>query len=103
MLAFARGARAELALLTDMSAACGSQVISDGCRLAPERRWQKGVGVATAVLLRAGIPVLAQRDLRSLALLRARLDLGFTLPDDVRDHHEQPWVLENLPHRHPRI
>jgi uncharacterized protein YbbK (DUF523 family) len=56
MLAFARDARAELAILTDMSAACGSQVISDGCRLVAVRRYQKGVGVATALLVEAGIP-----------------------------------------------
>lgn len=31
MLAYAKEARAELAILTDMGAACGSQVISDGC------------------------------------------------------------------------
>ena len=37
MLAFARDNGAELAILTDMSAACGSQVISDGCRLVPDR------------------------------------------------------------------
>ncbi len=61
MLAFAQQAGAELAILTDMSAACGSQVISDGCRLLAERRWQKGVGVATAMLLDASIPVVPQR------------------------------------------
>ncbi len=102
MLAFAQQARAELAILTDMSAACGSQVISDGCRLVSERRWQRGVGVATALLLEAGIPVVAQRDHRTLALLRARLDPAFTPPDDLQDHHEHPWVLEHLPGAHPR-
>lgn len=102
MLAFAQQARTELAILTDMSAACGSQVISDGCRLLTERRWQRGVGVGTALLLDAGIPVVAQRDFRTLALLRARLDPGFTPPDGLRDHHEHPWVLEHLPGAHPR-
>jgi len=102
MLAFAQKHRAELAILTDMSAACGSQVISDGCRLVPERRWQRGVGVATALLLNAGIPVIAQRDFWTLALLRARLDPSFTPPSDARDHHEHPWVLEHLPGPHPR-
>ena len=102
MLAFARLERAELAILTDMSAACGTQVISDGCRLVAERRWQKGVGVAAAVLVDAGIPVVAQRDFRTLSLLRARLDPAYTPPDDVCDHHEHPWVLEHLPGRHPR-
>jgi len=102
MLAFAQQARAELAILTDMSAACGSQVISDGCRLVSERRWQRGVGVATALLLDAGIPVVAQRDYQTLALLRARLDPAFTPPEGLRDHHEHPWVLEHLPGVHPR-
>lgn len=102
MVAFAREQRAELAILTDMSAACGSQVISDGCRTDEGRRYQKGVGVAAALLLEAGVPVVSQRDFRTLGLLRARLDPGFTPPDDARDHHEHPWTREHLPGPHPR-
>jgi uncharacterized protein YbbK (DUF523 family) len=104
MLAHARAERVELALLTDASAACGSQVLSDGCRLVPEteRRRRKGVGVATAVLLEAGIPVVSQRDHRTLARVRARLDPTFVPPEDARDHHEHPWTLANLPGPHPR-
>lgn len=102
MLAHALGARAELAILTDVSAACGSQVISDGCRLVPVRRHQKGVGVATALLLDASVPVVSQRDHRTIALLRARLEPGYVVPDDARDHHEHPWTVEHLPMPHPR-
>jgi uncharacterized protein YbbK (DUF523 family) len=102
MLAFAKESRAELAILTDASAACGSQVISDGCRLVPVRKHQKGVGVATALLLEAGIHVVSQRDFRTLALLRARLEPGYSPPEDLRDHHEHAWTLEHLPGRHPR-
>ncbi len=102
MVDFAKTERAELAILTDMSAACGTQVISDGCRLAPVRRFQKGVGVATALLLEAGIPVVSQRDFRTLALLRARLEPGHRPPEDARDHHEHPWTIEHLPGPHPR-
>lgn len=102
MLAHARAERAELAMLTDSSAACGSQVISLGCRLVAERKHQKGVGVATATLLRAGIAVVSQRDFHTLALLRARLDASFTPPSDLRDHHEHAWTLEHLPGPHPR-
>ena len=102
MLAFAKNARAELAILTDMSAACGSQVISDGCRLVPVRRYRKGVGVATALLLEAGIPVVSQRDFRTLALLRTRLEPGYEPSPTALDHHEHPWTLEHLPKRHPR-
>lgn len=102
MLAFALAHDVELAILTDMSAACGSQVISDGCRLVPVRRFQKGVGVATALLLEAGIPVVSQRDFRTLALLRCRLDPTYTMPDGARDHHEHPWTIEHLPEPHRR-
>jgi uncharacterized protein YbbK (DUF523 family) len=102
MLAFAQREGAELAILTDMSAACGSQVISLGCRLVPVRRYQKGVGVTTALLLERGIPVVSQRDFHTLALLRARLDPGYEPPPGARDHHEHPWTLEHLPAPHPR-
>lgn len=102
MLAYAQEAGAELAILTDMSAACGSQVISDGCRLVEARRFQKGVGVATALLLEAGILVVSQRDLLTLALLRARLEPGYEPPCDARDHHEHAWTIEHLPEPHPR-
>lgn len=102
MLAHAIEHRVELAILTDMSAACGSQVISDGCRLVPVRRYQKGVGVATAMLLDAGVLVVSQRDHRTLATLRARLDPGYAPPPDALDHHEHPWTVEHLPHPHPR-
>jgi len=102
MLRHARQVDAELAILTDMSAACGSQVISDGCRLVEVRRFRKGVGVASALLLEAGIPVVSQRDFHTLALLRARLEPGWTPPQDARDHHEHPWTLEHLPMPHPR-
>jgi uncharacterized protein YbbK (DUF523 family) len=102
MLAFARREGAELAILTDVSAACGSQVISDGCRLVPVRRHQKGVGVATALLLEAKIPVVSQRDFRTLALLRARLEPGYEPPEGALDHHEHPWTVEHLAGPHPR-
>jgi uncharacterized protein YbbK (DUF523 family) len=102
MLEFAERSRAELAIVTDMSAACGSQVISDGRRLVEVRRYQKGVGVATALLLEAGLPVVSQRDFRTLALLRARLKPGYQPPEGARDHHEHPWTVENLPKPHPR-
>lgn len=93
---------AELAILTDMSAACGTQVISDGCRFDPVRRFQKGVGVAAAALLEAGIPVVSQRDFATLALLRRRLDPSHAIDAELRDHHEHPWTIEHLPGPHPR-
>lgn len=101
MLATARAAAVHFAILTDMSAACGSQVISDGSRFASPRRYQRGVGVATAMLLRAGVHVVAQRDHATLGRLRARLDPGFVVDPEARDHHRHLWVLANLPEREP--
>lgn len=103
MVAHALAARVELAILTDMSGACGSQVISDGCRFDVPRRFQKGVGVATAALLEAGVDVVSQRDFRTLGRLRARLEPSWVVPDSAAlDHHEHPWTVEHLPVPHPR-
>ncbi len=91
MLAHAREQRVELALLTDVSGACGSQVISDGCRFDEPRRYRRGYGVAAARLARAGIPVASQRDFRTLEMLRARLEPGHRPDPAARDHHETDW------------
>lgn len=94
MLAKAQAERVELAVLTDMSAACGSQVISDGCRLVELRKYRKGVGVAAALLLRSGIAVVAQRDHRTMGEIRALLDPGLAVSAEAIDHHETAWYRE---------
>lgn len=91
MLAHAVEHRVELALLTDMSAACGSQVISLGCRFDDPRKYQRGFGVAAALLARNGIPVVSQRDHRTLDALRARLDPAHAPDPSARDHDESEW------------
>lgn len=96
MLAHARAERAELALLTDMSGACGSQVISDGCRFDEPRRYRRGAGVASALLQRAGIPVCSQRDFRTLEALHAMLDPSHRPDPAAIDHHETPWYREHF-------
>lgn len=102
MVAHALAERVELAILTDMSAACGSQVIADGCRFEQPPRRQKGVSVATAALLAAGVAVVSQRDHATLARLRAMLDPADRAPADRVDHHQHPWVIAHLPAPHPR-
>ncbi|MDP6934512.1 MAG: 2-thiouracil desulfurase family protein [Myxococcota bacterium] len=87
----------DLAVLTDRSGACGSQVISIGCRYEEPVQHRRGVGVAAALLIRHGIPVVSQRDPRTLGLLGARLDPAYAPGPEVVDHHLSPWVLENLP------
>lgn len=93
MLAHARAHDIELAILTDMSAACGSQVVSDGCRFADDRRYRAGVGVATALLLRSGVCVVSQRDHRTLDRLCARLDPAHSVDPSKADHHETAWYV----------
>jgi uncharacterized protein YbbK (DUF523 family) len=97
MVEAALAEQVHLAILTDMSAACGSQVISDGCRFDEPRRYQRGVGVAAAMLVRAGIPIVSQRDHKTIGLIRARLDPTARIDPEAVDHHHHPWVLANLP------
>jgi uncharacterized protein YbbK (DUF523 family) len=99
MLEFALHHQVELAILTDLSAACGSQVISDGCRLVPERRHRFGFGVAAALLHRNGIPIVSQRDFRTLSAIWAHLDPNHEPDPQALDHHQHPWVIANLGHR----
>lgn len=97
MLQHAKAHDAELAILTDMSAACGSQVISDSCRLVEHRKFHRSVGVATATLLRGGLSVVSQRDHRTLGRLRALLDPTY-MPDPAAvDYHECEWYLRQWP------
>ncbi len=91
MVAHARLHRVDFAVLTDMSGACGTQVISLGCRFDTPRGYQRGIGVAAAMLLRAGVAVVSQRDHRTLGMLRARAEPGFVLDPGARDHHEGEW------------
>lgn len=86
-----------VAILMDMSGTCGSQVISDGARGAPERRYRRGHGVAAALLAQHGVLVLAQRDARSLDHLLRRLDPARPADPAAYDHDESPWVRANLP------
>lgn len=83
--------KAQLAVLMDISAACGSQVIYRGSRTVSEPVRQPGQGVAAAALLREGIPVVSQRDFRTLREIFAALQLPWTGPMPPRDHHETEW------------
>ena len=101
MVAKATEARALFGILVDGSGACGTQMIYEGCRFDDPPTRQRGAGVAAAALARSGLPVLAQRDYKTLGLIRARLDPAFTPDPDAFDHHESPWIRENLPE--PRL
>lgn len=95
MLKLAKDNGAHLALLVDMSASCGSNVISDGCRLVKERKFQYGPGVCPALLLRNGIKVISQRDYKSLERLYHFLVPEHKIDEGQIDYHETSWVREN--------
>ncbi len=91
MLRMATENRVDIAVLMDISAACGSQVIYDGCRLVKDKKYQKGPGVAAALLLRNGFRVISQRDFRTLEYLYRRLDPNHLIDEQAVDHHETEW------------
>jgi uncharacterized protein YbbK (DUF523 family) len=94
MLEKAIAAGVELAILMDISAACGSQVIYDGNRYSEQKKYQAGAGVAAAQLLRGGIAVISQRDYASLEILYAKIDSGHVIREGALDHHETAWYKE---------
>ncbi len=94
MVAVAGHNRVHLALLTDVSAACGSQVIYRGAR--SQGVHQAGMGVCAALLVRHGVKVGSQRDHRTFAALLHKLDPGAEPSPGARDHHESPWFVAHL-------
>jgi uncharacterized protein YbbK (DUF523 family) len=91
MVAVAEHNRIELAVLMDVSAACGSQVIYEGNRFAENKKYQVGAGVCAALLMRRGFKVISQRDFASLELLYSKLDPNHTINPAATDHHEIEW------------
>ena len=94
MLRLAQQHQIHLAIMTDVSASCGSQVIYDGDRLAAHKKYQRGVGVTVALLRRHGFFAIAQRDYRSLEQLFALIDPSYQPNPNALDHHETQWVRE---------
>lgn len=94
MLEIARQNDVELAVMMDVSAACGSQVIYDGNRFAENKVYQIGAGVAAAQLMRAGFKVISQRDYASLEILYSKIDPAYTINPAATDHHEIAWYKE---------
>jgi uncharacterized protein YbbK (DUF523 family) len=94
MLEIARQEDIELAVMMDISAACGSQVIYDGNRFAENKVYQIGAGVSAAQLLRHGFQVISQRDFASLEILYAKIDPSHVIDTAKKDHHEIEWYRE---------
>lgn len=94
MLQIALEQKISLAVLMDISAACGSQVIYNGNRNAVAPIYQAGAGVCAALLMRNGIPVTSQRDYNTLELVMKKLDPDYSITPGATDHHQIQWYKD---------
>ncbi len=94
MLAIAKQEQIDIAIMMDVSAACGSQVIYDGNRFAEQKAYRIGAGVSGAQLLRNGFKVVSQRDFASLEILYSKIDKNHKIDDSKLDHHEIEWYKD---------
>lgn len=94
MLEIAIKEKVEIAVMMDTSAACGSQVIYDGNRFSENKKYQIGMGVCAAQLVRNGIKVISQRDYASLEILYSKVDTRHQIDTTKLDHHEIEWYKE---------
>lgn len=94
MLALAKAENIELAVMMDMSGACGSQVIYNGNRFSENKVYQIGAGVCAALLIRNGFKVISQRDYASLEILYSKIDPSHQIDESKLDHHEIAWYKE---------
>lgn len=94
MLEIAKKEKIELAVMMDVSAACGSQVIYNGNRFSENKVYQIGAGVSAAQLIRNGFKVISQRDFASLEILYSKIDNSHLIDIEKKDHHEIEWYKE---------
>ena len=94
MLHIAQENEIEIAIMMDVSAACGSQVIYKGHRLSQNPQYQIGMGVCAEMLTRNGFKIISQRDFKSLDILFSKINSEH-LPDKTAiDHNETDWYRE---------
>jgi uncharacterized protein YbbK (DUF523 family) len=94
MLEIAQGNEIELAIMMDVSAACGNRVIYDGNRYAENKKYQIGMGVCGAQLHRAGFKIISWREYESLEILYSRLDPHHKMDKNAKDFDQHSWYLE---------
>jgi len=93
MLDIAKKEKVELAILMDISAACGSQVIYDGNRKAEKPIYQIGMGVCAAQLHKNSFKVISQRDFESLEILSSKIFDKHTIDKSKKDHDKHEWYI----------
>jgi uncharacterized protein YbbK (DUF523 family) len=93
MLRVAQENKIELAVMMDVSAACGNHVIYDGNRYAEQKKYQIGMGVCGAQLNRAGFKIISWREYESLEILYSRLDPSHQINPDAQDFDQHEWYV----------
>ena len=96
MLEIAQQNKVELAVMMDVSGACGSQVIYNGSRFSKKPSYQIGMGVCAAQLDRNGIKIISQRDFASLEILYSKIDKDHFTDRTAKDHHEHEWYITHF-------
>ena len=91
MLEIAKQEKIEIAVMMDVSAACGSQVIYNDNRFSANKKYQIGMGVCAAQLHKNDFKIISQRDFASLELLYAKVDPQHKIDEEKLDHHEIEW------------
>jgi len=91
MLEFAQTEKIEIAVMMDTSGACGSQVIYDGNRFSENKKYQIGMGVCAAQLVKNGFKVISQRDFASLEIIYSKIDPSHIVKNDLKDHDDTDW------------
>lgn len=94
MLKTAQNNNIELAIMMDISAACGNHVIYNGNRYAEDKKYQIGMGVCGAQLHRAGFKIISWREYESLEILYSRLDPLHQIDKTAKDFDQHEWYIK---------
>ena len=94
MLEIAKENNVELAIMMDVSAACGNHVIYDGNRSHKNKKYQIGMGVCGAQLSKAGYKIISWREYESLEILYTKIDPLHKINTDARDFDQHEWYLK---------
>ncbi|TXF79215.1 DUF523 domain-containing protein [Chryseobacterium sp.] len=94
MLEVAQHNAVELAIMMDISAACGNHVIYDGDRYAADKKYQIGMGVCGAQLHRAGFKIISWREYESLEILYSKIDPMHQVDQSAKDFDQHEWYLD---------
>ena len=91
MLKVADDNKIELAIMMDVSAACGNHVIYDGNRHAENKKYQIGMGVCGAQLSKVGYKIISWREYESLEILYSQIDPTHEVNKDAQDFDQHEW------------